>query len=153
MYAFCVSAASCNDTILNGFESAVDCGGSCGGCPNGEACNVPSDCSSGSCVPTTNATTNVTTYACAAGKFHGSRVPSFLGAGYLHCTCRPWALQRPPVKLCSRAGLKQVKLVTSQWLPWLASIPGVGTYGQTQSRREALSYMLGGTPPFDKQWG
>ncbi len=42
--------SSCNDTIKNGFETAVDCGGpSCGKCNLGKTCSINSDCSSNSC--------------------------------------------------------------------------------------------------------
>ena len=40
----------CTDTVLNGDETAVDCGGAtCPGCMNGEACMVDTDCDSGYC--------------------------------------------------------------------------------------------------------
>ena len=44
------AAASCSDSILNGTESDVDCGGSsgCGGCADDRSCRVNSDCMNGS---------------------------------------------------------------------------------------------------------
>jgi hypothetical protein len=43
---------TCTDGILNGSESDVDCGGpTCGPCPIGKGCKVPTDCGGGvSCV-------------------------------------------------------------------------------------------------------
>jgi hypothetical protein len=42
--------ASCMDSVQNGDESDVDCGGAtCAGCQNGEMCNDASDCLSGVC--------------------------------------------------------------------------------------------------------
>jgi len=40
---------SCDDTVQNGDETDVDCGGSCDGCTEGSACRVGADCVSGSC--------------------------------------------------------------------------------------------------------
>jgi hypothetical protein len=40
---------SCTDFVLDGNESDVDCGGSCGACGNGRACFVNADCFSGVC--------------------------------------------------------------------------------------------------------
>src|SRR5690606_9661399 len=42
-------AATCSDTIQNGNESDVDCGGSCPRCLNTRRCTGPSDCASGYC--------------------------------------------------------------------------------------------------------
>src|SRR5690606_23914624 len=49
-------AATCTDNQQNGDETAVDCGGSCAPCGNGQGCQSASDCSSkfcnnGSCAP------------------------------------------------------------------------------------------------------
>lgn len=44
------TAAGCNDGLLNGDETDVDCGGSCPGCTLGEACSVTSDCFGSDCV-------------------------------------------------------------------------------------------------------
>jgi hypothetical protein len=41
--------ASCMDTILNGTETGLDCGGLCNGCADGIACKVNADCVSKSC--------------------------------------------------------------------------------------------------------
>jgi hypothetical protein len=43
-------AATCSDGIRNGNESDVDCGGSCGRCPNGKRCTGPNDCNTAFCV-------------------------------------------------------------------------------------------------------
>jgi hypothetical protein len=40
---------ACTDTIQNGTESDVDCGGSCGRCPNTKRCTSRSDCASAFC--------------------------------------------------------------------------------------------------------
>jgi hypothetical protein len=42
-------AASCADTVQNGDETDVDCGGSCPPCANDDGCLVGDDCSSGFC--------------------------------------------------------------------------------------------------------
>ena len=40
----------CTDSIKNGFESDIDCGGSaCNKCPQGKSCLANTDCASGSC--------------------------------------------------------------------------------------------------------
>ena len=41
---------SCFDTIRNGSESDVDCGGACPGCPTGANCRLNGDCGSGVCI-------------------------------------------------------------------------------------------------------
>lgn len=41
----------CADGVKNGNESAVDCGGSCPRCGNGNACNNRNDCDSAFCKP------------------------------------------------------------------------------------------------------
>jgi hypothetical protein len=40
---------SCTDTVKNGNESDVDCGGSCPQCKNGQYCYTSTDCESASC--------------------------------------------------------------------------------------------------------
>ncbi len=40
---------SCTDSVKNGDESDVDCGGSCHGCGDGKGCSAGSDCSSSVC--------------------------------------------------------------------------------------------------------
>lgn len=40
---------SCVDGAKNGSETDVDCGGSCGKCFDGRACQQPMDCLSGLC--------------------------------------------------------------------------------------------------------
>ncbi|MFO0613764.1 MAG: lamin tail domain-containing protein [Polyangiaceae bacterium] len=42
-------AATCNDTIKNGTESDVDCGGTCSKCINGKHCGSATDCLSNAC--------------------------------------------------------------------------------------------------------
>ena len=43
-------APSCTDTVKNGAETDVDCGGgTCAGCTQGEDCNIGSDCAGGVC--------------------------------------------------------------------------------------------------------
>jgi hypothetical protein len=39
-------SAECNDGVLNGSETAVDCGGTCKACADGQACMVAADCTS-----------------------------------------------------------------------------------------------------------
>jgi hypothetical protein len=47
----CAAAPGCVDGVQNGTETAVDCGGvDCVPCADGLACQVPADCTSGSCV-------------------------------------------------------------------------------------------------------
>ena len=43
------AAPACDDGVLNGDESDVDCGGSCEGCALGEGCGGPGDCLSDTC--------------------------------------------------------------------------------------------------------
>lgn len=45
------TCTSCNDDVLNGDETDVDCGGSCGGCPGDSMCTTGTDCASGECLP------------------------------------------------------------------------------------------------------
>ena len=40
---------SCSDNQMNGDETDVDCGGSCGACPDGKGCVVGKDCLSKVC--------------------------------------------------------------------------------------------------------
>jgi hypothetical protein len=44
----CVGTA-CDDTVMNGDETDVDCGGSCPGCDNGQDCLTAADCVSQFC--------------------------------------------------------------------------------------------------------
>ena len=41
--------ATCTDAVKNGEETDVDCGGSCGQCDDGKACEVRGDCASDVC--------------------------------------------------------------------------------------------------------
>lgn len=45
----CSSGPTCEDELLNGDETALDCGGICGPCADLEACNIAGDCASGVC--------------------------------------------------------------------------------------------------------
>jgi hypothetical protein len=50
---------SCTDSIANGHETAVDCGGgTCTGCDDGEMCLLDRDCSSEICDPGTKTCTS-----------------------------------------------------------------------------------------------
>jgi hypothetical protein len=40
---------SCSDGILNGVETAVDCGNGCPSCATGAGCDDHTDCQSGTC--------------------------------------------------------------------------------------------------------
>jgi cellulase/cellobiase CelA1 len=40
---------TCTDGVKNGTETAIDCGGSCGKCANGQTCSVAADCTSATC--------------------------------------------------------------------------------------------------------
>lgn len=42
-------ASTCNSKQRDGDETGVDCGGSCGPCPDGQGCTVKADCLSGVC--------------------------------------------------------------------------------------------------------
>ncbi len=46
-------APACDDLRLNGDETDVDCGGTCGRCDDGEDCLVGADCEDGICAPGT----------------------------------------------------------------------------------------------------
>ncbi len=71
-------AASCNDSINNGAETDVDCGGgTCGKCGNGGGCsNGPRDCTSKVC---TNGTCQVPT--CADSVINGAETDLDCGGG------------------------------------------------------------------------
>jgi hypothetical protein len=43
------TTSSCMDGILNGDETAIDCGGSCGKCTVGQRCEVDADCNNSLC--------------------------------------------------------------------------------------------------------
>jgi hypothetical protein len=49
-------AASCSDGMKNGDETDLDCGGACGLCAEGKACEVADDCANGTCFAGTCAT-------------------------------------------------------------------------------------------------
>lgn len=87
------SPASCNDGIINGTESDVDCGGSsCPLCTTGDGCNAATDCSGGVCLsnscapPVVVATTpsdgamNVVVNSDISIEFSGAMIPASLSA-------------------------------------------------------------------------
>lgn len=41
---------ACDDGIINGRETGLDCGGECGACPDGQGCQLNMDCLSGRCL-------------------------------------------------------------------------------------------------------
>src|SRR3990167_5793026 len=41
---------TCTDSVRNGTEADVDCGGTCGPCANGKSCSTSGDCSTNNCV-------------------------------------------------------------------------------------------------------
>ncbi|MEK6823224.1 MAG: hypothetical protein AABY13_05320, partial [Nanoarchaeota archaeon] len=43
----CVTVNRCSNTVQDGTETATDCGGSCTGCPAGQACVQDTDCATG----------------------------------------------------------------------------------------------------------
>ncbi len=43
------TCVSCSDSVQNGGETAVDCGGSCGPCAQGLSCGSEGDCATGFC--------------------------------------------------------------------------------------------------------
>jgi hypothetical protein len=45
----CCQAPACEDGVKNGTESAIDCGGGCGGCALGTACAASGDCATNVC--------------------------------------------------------------------------------------------------------
>jgi len=47
--ASCCQVPACDDGVLNGNETALDCGGNCDLCPNGRACADDDECASGLC--------------------------------------------------------------------------------------------------------
>lgn len=61
------NASSCTDGILNGTESAVDCGGACPGCGPGIGCGTNSDCAGGACDPMSSTCAPTCTDATAPG--------------------------------------------------------------------------------------
>jgi hypothetical protein len=48
----CANPPRCDDNIQNGTESDIDCGGSCGRCPDQRSCNQATDCANNNCDPT-----------------------------------------------------------------------------------------------------
>ena len=46
----CLAAPTCDDGLLNNLESDLDCGGpNCPSCPDGDRCEIDTDCESGYC--------------------------------------------------------------------------------------------------------
>jgi hypothetical protein len=46
----CYATPTCSDGLQNGGEPAVDCGGPCAPCSNGQTCGVAADCQTGVCL-------------------------------------------------------------------------------------------------------
>jgi hypothetical protein len=61
------SAAACNDGVRGGNETAIDCGGSCVPCADGQTCAVAGDCEGGICKAGLCATPN-----CSDGAQNGN---------------------------------------------------------------------------------
>ncbi|MFO0617547.1 MAG: proprotein convertase P-domain-containing protein [Polyangiaceae bacterium] len=77
---------SCSDTVQNGNETDTDCGGSCGGCANGDACVVNGDCLSNLCAG------NVCTpTGCSNGVKDGSETDIDCGGGICPACAPPKA--------------------------------------------------------------
>jgi hypothetical protein len=68
------------DVVKNGDETDVDCGGICGACAEGQACNVGADCASGVCDAGTCAAPS-----CADGVTNGSETDVDCGAECSPC--------------------------------------------------------------------
>jgi hypothetical protein len=76
----CAAAATCGDLILNGSETATDCGGgACAGCDRGAACQVNTDCLSAHCL----------SLACVAGPTPGFTLDISIGPPPLVVTVSP----------------------------------------------------------------
>ncbi|MCB9594898.1 MAG: hypothetical protein H6719_19405 [Sandaracinaceae bacterium] len=71
--------ASCSDSVMNGDETGVDCGGgSCPGCADGGPCATGTDCASGICDPTTM---TCTAPSCTDGVRNGAETDIDCGGG------------------------------------------------------------------------
>jgi hypothetical protein len=80
-------ADTCHDRALDGDETDLDCGGSCGACASAASCAVPADCQSGTCA---NGTCTAPT--CSDGLQNGFESAVDCGFGCTGCglgeTCR-----------------------------------------------------------------
>ena len=77
------AAAACNDTLLNGTETDVDCGGpACSPCPSGKACLVNTDCVGMVCPVATHRCTVPAVFAPAMG-YDSSNGPGAIAAADL----------------------------------------------------------------------
>jgi len=81
----------CSDAIRNGEETDIDCGGSCGKCSLGRACDSDADCDNGQCAGGT-----CEPLPCENGRRDGDETDIDCGGG----TCRKCAGART----CARAG-------------------------------------------------
>jgi cellulase/cellobiase CelA1 len=71
-----IVAPTCEDSVQNGDETDVDCGGSCDPCEEGESCNVDADCAEGTC-------DSGTCVVSTTSEFEASiRIDSDWGSGY-----------------------------------------------------------------------
>lgn len=74
------SGSPCDDTLMNGDETDIDCGGSCDPCANGSSCLSPIDCESGFCNAGICATP-----ACDDGAFNGDEADIDCGGSCPAC--------------------------------------------------------------------
>ncbi len=83
-------AASCSDSVNNGDETDVDCGGSCAPCANGKQCLSVGDCTSSYCVDGVccDAACTSSCEACDQAGTEGSCLP--LPTGTLALACEPY---------------------------------------------------------------
>ncbi|MBA3545357.1 MAG: hypothetical protein H0T76_02630 [Nannocystis sp.] len=81
--------ASCDDQLKNQDESDVDCGGGCGPCPEGQACNSAGDCASMACLAG----------VCVAASCVGDADCAALDGPCSHGTCDPqsFSCQATPI--------------------------------------------------------
>lgn len=120
-------APTCTDTLKNGAETDVDCGGgACPACATGKACALASDCTSGECTgsvcqppPPVPCTTNAD---CAAGS-------------YCELGSSMWSPPGGPT--CYPLGVSTVASITSCTLP--APVAGAWTMGTTPYKTGVLA--------------
>jgi hypothetical protein len=96
-------ACQCSDGILNGLETALDCGGGvCPTCGNGDTCNLGTDCGSGNCADGVccDAACGGLCQACTAAKTGGSDGV----CGFVSGNTDPDA-ECPGLQVCDGAGM------------------------------------------------